>query len=401
MKVVVSQIGARMDYAVPLALHATGSLERLVTDLHLSRPHRVKRLKRYSSGIPEALVARDNKAGLIYRAALATSPRSVWPHLRIAETIAKNAVAAVRESRADVIYGFDTAMLPSLDRLRDDGAMIILEQCIAPRAQFIDSMERLKRRLQERGLAIDLSDLDAEIAVARVFSSLEEAEWQFADRIYCPSAFVASALHELGVSQPTTRLVPYGISMDAGVMRRPLEHGKPRVAFCGRFTWRKGALDFGTLANALKLEARFEALGLVGLPPHIIEAVAPDVFFHGHLNRADYRKTLAEADLMVLPSYSEGSATVVYEAMALGIPCVVSAETGSVITHGDDGMIVPAGDVQKLIEAVSALLDDPQRRNEMGQRAAITAQSYTRENYGRRIVEAISTDFEHFRFARG
>jgi glycosyltransferase involved in cell wall biosynthesis len=288
-------------------------------------------------------------------------------------------------------------MLPSLDRLRETGVMIVIEQCIAPRAQFVAAMERMRHSLQERGLAIDMTDLENEIAVAQLFSAVEQAEWSFADRIYCPSKFVASALQEVGVVAAKTRLLPYGVSIDMEAINRTQSTHKPRVTFCGRFSWRKGALEFGALASALKADAQFEVLGQVGLPSDVIKAIAPDVQLRGHLNRADYRRTLAGSDLMVLPSYSEGSATVVYEAMAMGVPCVVSAEAGSVITHRQDGLIVSAGDLEGLIAAVASLLEDSVLRREIGQQAALTAQSYTRESYGARVVDAIHNDLVEFR----
>ncbi|KPF63277.1 hypothetical protein IP79_10330 [Porphyrobacter sp. AAP60] len=382
-----------MDYGVPLALYHADGLARLVTDLHFEKPHRLKQLQRYSSGIPSSLVSRNNTQGLAYRAVLSHGGRKAWPHIKIAEEMAARSLKAVRETGADIVYGFDTAMLPSLDRLRDEGVMIVLEQCIAPRAQFIEAMSRMRQGIERRGLSIDLSDLENEISFARIMGEVEQAEWAFADRIYCPSGFVADAVQSCGIPTEKTRIVPYGVTVDTKAAHHKPSGARPRVTFCGRFSWRKGALEYGALAAALRKEADFEVLGSVALPEDVIAAVAVDVRFQGHLNRADYRRTLAQSDVMVLPSYSEGSATVVYEAMALGVPCVVSAESGSVITHGEDGMIVKAGDEEQLIATVAKLLCDPAKRRAMGQRAAVTAQSYTRENYGHRLVEALREDF--------
>lgn len=383
-----------MSYAVPRALHSAGLLGRLVTDLHFDSPSKIRRLQRYSSGLPPALVSRDNAAGLSYRAALSTASRSYWPHLRIAEAMADRTVQEVEEAGAELVYGFDTAMLPVMDRLRDAGVVIVLEQCIAPRAQFIAAMEKMRASIEGSGLDFDLGDLEREIAVARMFGAIERSEWGFADRIYCPSDFVASSLHDLGVEAPKTRVVPYGVTVPEGFAGPGGKDGaKPRIVFCGRFSWRKGALEFGQAANALKADAHFEVLGQVGLPEGVVSAIAPDVELRGHLSRDEFLRSLGSADIMVLPSYSEGSATVVYEAMAMGVPCVVSHATGSVITEGEDGLIVDAGEPDELVSAIADLLGDPARRAVLAKRARETARSYTQESYGKRVVEALQEDY--------
>ncbi len=60
---------------------------------------------------------------------------------------------------------------------------------------------------------------------------------------------------------------------------------------------------------------------------------------------------MAAADVFVFPSLFEGSAVVTYEALACGLPCIVTPRPGSVVRDGVEGLIVPARDVEALAAA--------------------------------------------------
>jgi glycosyltransferase involved in cell wall biosynthesis len=87
----------------------------------------------------------------------------------------------------------------------------------------------------------------------------------------------------------------------------------------------------------------------------------------------DLLAKMAGASAYVLSSRSEGFPLVLLEAMAVGLP-VVSFDCRNgprdIVRHARDGLMVPAGDVTALAEAVSSLLADPARRRRMG-RAAV------------------------------
>ena len=64
---------------------------------------------------------------------------------------------------------------------------------------------------------------------------------------------------------------------------------------------------------------------------------------------------MREADVFVFPSLFEGSAVVTYEALASGLPCVVTAEAGSVVRDGVEGFVVGARDVATLAARMETL----------------------------------------------
>lgn len=72
----------------------------------------------------------------------------------------------------------------------------------------------------------------------------------------------------------------------------------------------------------------------------------------------DVRPWLMAADILVFPSYREGFPNVVLEAGAMGLPSVVTDINGSreIITHGDNGYIVPPRTVAPLADAITKML---------------------------------------------
>jgi glycosyltransferase involved in cell wall biosynthesis len=84
--------------------------------------------------------------------------------------------------------------------------------------------------------------------------------------------------------------------------------------------------------------------------------------------RNDLDDLLANADLSVLPSHTEGLPNVVLEASAAGVPVVATRVGGTpeAIVDGETGWIVPPGDAVVLAGAVLNLLGDPARRARLG-----------------------------------
>jgi glycosyltransferase involved in cell wall biosynthesis len=77
---------------------------------------------------------------------------------------------------------------------------------------------------------------------------------------------------------------------------------------------------------------------------------------------------LKAGDAFVLPSLHEGMSVALIEAMYLGLPVVASevGGTGSVVSHGEQGLLVPPGDAEALSRAMESIAADPDRARQMG-----------------------------------
>lgn len=112
-------------------------------------------------------------------------------------------------------------------------------------------------------------------------------------------------------------------------------------------------------------------LWVVG-PKRPAAVLPPGVRWFGHVSdRATLAGLYAQATLFVMPSLFEPWGHVFFEAMAYGLPCVSSdhGATPEIISHGQTGLLVPAGRADPLALALLTLLRDPGLAEEMGRRA--------------------------------
>lgn len=168
-------------------------------------------------------------------------------------------------------------------------------------------------------------------------------------------------------------------SRGAVALEMGLDPGMPVVAMVARISRRKGQLLLveamarlrGAAGEVQLLLAGDVYRGDEGVLEELVTAVrrhglTARVFLPGFL--ADPRPAFAVADIVAAPSLRpESYDLAVVEALTAGRPVVASRLGGHLETvrHGVDGLLVPAGDVGSLAEAVGSLLGDPLRRATM------------------------------------
>jgi glycosyltransferase involved in cell wall biosynthesis len=161
----------------------------------------------------------------------------------------------------------------------------------------------------------------------------------------------------------------------------------PRIAIIGRLERQKGH-EYFLQAGALMLQQVPDAeLWIVGTGSRLAElqamatslGIAHAVRFLGQ--RTDVPALLASVDLMVSSSIWEGFPTVILEAMAVGVPVVATNVSGSreLIQNEANGVLVPAGNVEHLAEAMLRLLRDREGALRLAAQARQVAQRYTIE----------------------
>ncbi len=215
-------------------------------------------------------------------------------------------------------------------------------------------------------------------------------ERELADLLLAPSGYVAACLKEAGVPAERILRLPYGVDPEVfQPAAAPPRDGRFRVLFVGQIGHRKGVRY---LLEAWRRLALPDAeLLLVGAPGPAGRRLLAE--YHGRyrwvgaLPGRELRRWYQCSDLFLFPSLAEGSARVTYEAMASGLPLVVTPNSGSVVRDGVDGFVVPARDVDAICERVRQLHADPGARREMGASGrALIERSYTWRHYHRRLA---------------
>jgi glycosyltransferase involved in cell wall biosynthesis len=191
----------------------------------------------------------------------------------------------------------------------------------------------------------------------------EEAEYELADFLLCPSDFVARTLRERGI--PSAKLVATQYGYDPAKFSVDGKAGKSAgglsVCFVGRCEPRKGlhyALEAWAASGAGK-SGQFLICGKFvpgyrdRMGPVLTDPSVQHLGFTG-----DVASVMRRCDVMVLPSIEEGSALVTYEARACGCVLMVSDASGARCEHMVDGLVHPVGDVATIREHFAMLSRD-------------------------------------------
>ncbi|MBK6741981.1 MAG: glycosyltransferase [Hydrogenophilales bacterium] len=114
----------------------------------------------------------------------------------------------------------------------------------------------------------------------------------------------------------------------------------------------------------------------------------------GPVPRVQMLKHYSSADVFLLPSKCEGSAGVVYEAIAAGLPVVCTPNTGSVVCDGVAGFIVPIRDAKAIGEALSNFIHQRELLVLMGHHERLKAQSFGLAQYKTRLISMLAKPLE-------
>ena len=174
-----------------------------------------------------------------------------------------------------------------------------------------------------------------------------------------------------------TRIIP-GSGVDTKRFDvRPSAEDCPIVMLASRMLWDKGIGEFVEASRRLKqngLSARYVLVGRcdehnpAAIEPAQLRRWVEEGLVEWWEHRDEMPSTLASATIVVLPSYREGLPKVLLEAAACGKPLIATDVPGcrEIVTHGVNGLLVPARDPAALVAAIDSLLRDSSRRAAMG-----------------------------------
>jgi glycosyltransferase involved in cell wall biosynthesis len=191
----------------------------------------------------------------------------------------------------------------------------------------------------------------------------EDQEHRAADIIVVPSRFVAQTLVENGVPVKKIRINRFGTDLmqfhPSGTSKRT----SPLIfLFVGAHTARKG---LPLLLKAWKkISPRDAELWIVGkgqLPEKARHTADNRIRWLGSVSRQQLPKIFQSAHVFVCPSFFEGLAQVQVEAAACGLPIITTTAAGGdeIIENGRTGVLLDAGNVDQLSEAISRFIECP------------------------------------------
>lgn len=399
-RILVAMIGARRHYAVPRIFAMVGWLERFYTDyfvverwpsvfqwpiwpawLRKAAARRAPEIPRKQvRHFPLFAVNRAQHQLRIHSASERLQAYAYWNH-RFGELVCRS-----NWGEPNAVYVFNAAGLEILRKAKDAGLTCFLDQTTLPwdTEQAIVAEERVRWPGWEEG-AVDKSDWH-ELDVR------ERGEWALADLIFCGSEWVRDAMTKFGVPSSRCAVVPYGVALSRSSMPpKKISHGPLHVLFVGSIELRKGIPYLLHAAEQIpSREAIFRAVGPVRIAADAARKIATRIELTGPLPRSELAEQYAWADVLVLPSLSEGSANVGYEALANGVPVITTPAAGSVVRDGIEGYIVPVRDANAIAERLRYLSADRKALRDMAAAAKLHAQEFTVEHYAKRLTAVVA-----------
>jgi glycosyltransferase involved in cell wall biosynthesis len=115
------------------------------------------------------------------------------------------------------------------------------------------------------------------------------------------------------------------------------------------------------------------------------------VEFEGYVPREEMPQVYRSADIFVLPSANEGMSVATLEAMASGLPLVVTRASGLEELVNGNGYTFAWGDVKELADVLEKLILSGQLRRKMGERSRQLAQHFSWEEVGRSYVDILAS----------
>lgn len=391
-RIEVVQLGARMHYAVPAYFAKQNLLTQLYTDLWTPKlplysvlselpPYRLAKSRQHM-GITSAKVTHFPWLGFAYARTLRkvkTREEETQVFLDFSKRFQEK-ILQTQTNEASVIYAFNTVAKHLFESDRYAKRFKILEQTLVPRKAEFDYLKE-----EYRYFGMDFSRGKA----GELYESLELEECSLADLIVTGSNFVRDSLIKLGISSSSIEVIPYGFTPTLGFGNPKKLTNKLKLLFVGNGGIRKGlrfAMDAVSGLNHVELTVAGR------IEPELAHRPKPDnIHFLGSIDRHEMSKLFSSHDLLVLPSLCEGSATVSYEAMAFGLPIIVTPNSGTVIQHEREGWIVPTHNSSEIRAIIEKVRDHPDELTQKSEQALKTAQHFTMDGYGERLWQQIQS----------
>jgi glycosyltransferase involved in cell wall biosynthesis len=345
-----------------------------------------KVLGRAPHNVPERQIKAFTTFGLEYalRRKRATTPAEhinvdLWAGERFCQLVTH---AGLGEGSG--VYVFNSAGLEILQFAQARGLFTVLEQTIAPR---LIQTQLLKHELERYP---DWEPSGHIPSNASMFAEREQKEWDMADLIICGSEFVRDGIQACGGPIQKCAVIPYGVDTGVSEIPRRVIGGPLRVLVVGEVGLRKGAPYVMQAATRLQKQVHVRMVGQIAVSQKAETKLREVVELVGPVPRTEILKHFAWADVFLLPSMCEGSATVVYEALGVGLPIICTPNTGSVVRDGVEGYIVPVRDVDAIVESLRKLIDESHRQEVAGN-AMQRSREFSLEHYGSRLITAINS----------
>ena len=286
----------------------------------------------------------------------------------------------------DIVYLWSDASESFVKKIKNKGIYIIREK--------INCAQRFSKKiLDDEYLRLGISPQHS-ITYESIVN--EESVFMYSDFIFSPSPMVSKSLLTVGISNEKIIESSYGWDPKRLLINNNFNDTKNSkvltILFCGFFCVRKGAHLLLNIWKELKLDANLVICG--NIDP-IIQELFQEELKDTRIIKTGFVYNVSDfyssADIFILPTLEEGSPMVTYEAMAHGLPVILSEMGAGPIARNEiDGFIIDPHNSSEFKNALIRLLTDTKLRKDMGINAYNRAQEFTWGKVGLKRANILS-----------
>ena len=395
-RVLVCQHGARHRYAIPRMLEEAGMLAALYTDssahsllgsaTRIAKPfatHGLQRLfQRKIEGVPRDKVYSSDVPLLsdVWTRLFRRNEKEVDKYIRRHRALSRQMRHwGLRD--ADIVLSQSWENYDFIKYTKEHEKIIVVDINSNPLTARILAKE--SSTFANWNYNVDIRDVERKEYYFRLVADL-------ADVLLCPSEWVSDGVLLLAPEyQDKIRICPYGSSIDYdGRTNKPIIG---RLLFAGGNPLGKGLPDFARVALMLRSqyqELDFRVVGVTDLRIHNMPECR-DLKFLGRLTRPQMCDEFLSADVFVLPTRTEGLASVVLEAISAGCPVITTRCSGMDIKESENGIMVSPGDVDGIATAILRSYADRKFRDMLASNARELAANYTLDAWKDRLINIL------------
>lgn len=206
-----------------------------------------------------------------------------------------------------------------------------------------------------------------------------------AHQLIAPTEFVRRWYQKHGAPAEKLITLPPGLEDPPAAPRSPRSAGPIRIAYIGGLSWQKGVHvlieAFSQLGGNVELWIAGDETADPAYVARLRAISGPRVRFLGRLNRDQVWATLAQVDVVAVPTlWYETFSFIISEAFAASVPVIVSrlGPLADRVRHGEDGLLAPPGDISAWRDALRQLVEMPGLRDRLaaGIRPPLTLQEH-------------------------
>ncbi len=219
----------------------------------------------------------------------------------------------------------------------------------------------------------------------------KDEELSLADHVFVPSEHVRQTLTGV-VAEEKIRVVHYGSPVIRPRKRVASDPARPlRVLFVGVLAQHKGISYLLDAIDGLRFRMELTLVGRRLLPNTPVDEACRRWRWFETLPHGRVLDVMMESDVLVLPSLREGFGLVVTEALACGLPVIVTPNVGAcdLIRDGREGFVVPICSADAIAERLEALHRDRELLQAMSEQAQTTAARESWASYRVRFADAL------------